>query len=155
MHLDANTDVHVLLRRECRTFTRYLTGRGPDAYVEKKYIEGHGVILRDAEPALPIDATLLRFAAAGVIRTRIADAYARIFRPHGPLRRKLIFLFAVLENSKEFHRDFTSGSDGTPWVAALRIAASLTVFLLALGAGVVRFAPQQWFVRAPRAGASE
>lgn len=147
---DVNSDSLARLRQECRTFTRYLCGRDPDSYVEKKYIEGDGVILRCTLPSLPIDEVLLRFASVSVMRARIADAYARFFRPHAVLRRKLIFMFAVLENSREFHRDFTSRADQTALNAAVRIAASVVVFLLLLGAGVLMFAPRQFLARAPR-----
>ncbi len=135
------------LRQECRTFTRYLCGRDPDDYVERKYVEGDAVVLAGASPVLAIDAQLTRFAAGGRVRARIADAYARIFRPHGLLRRKLIFLFAILENSKGFYGDFTAGGNSSLVVALARIGMSVAAFMLALAAGMLLFAPRQYFGR--------
>ena len=117
-------------------FTRYLVGRDPDDYVQRCYRDGHGRI-RSGGDAL--DAALLRSATGGPVRAQVADAYARIFRPRGALRRKLILLLAILENTPPTHRTLTAGSDGR-WVsAALRIAGALAVFGLALGAGFFRF----------------
>ena len=130
------------LRRECRIFTRYLTGRDPDEYVLEKYSSMQPAVRADATAHAAIDQALVRTASAGVFRARAADAYARIFRPRGLLRRKLILLFAILENSAAFHREFTSGGRGSLGHALIRVALSLLSFGLALAAGAVVFAPQ-------------
>jgi hypothetical protein len=93
---------------------------------------------------------LVRWAGAGLIRARIADAYGRIFRSRGLLRRKLILMLAILENSRGFHRDFTAGGRAAPFVAVLQIAGAVTMFALALGAGVIAFGPRQLLIRALR-----
>ena len=130
------------LQQECRTFTRYLMRREPDSYVIRKYVECHTAVLRDAPLALPIDSALVRFAGGGSFRARVADAYARMFRPHGLLRRKLILVFAILESSRAYHREITAGGDGNYWVAWLRIAGSIVGFLAALTVGIAVFLPQ-------------
>jgi nucleoside-diphosphate-sugar epimerase len=135
------------LPAECRAFTRYLTGRDPDDYVIGKYLAVQSAVLRGAPPRAPIDDALVSFAARGAYRARIADAYARIARPHGTLRRKLILLFAILENSRAFHRDFTAGGSGAAWLAVPRIALAVAAFALALGIGIVAFAPRQLLAR--------
>jgi nucleoside-diphosphate-sugar epimerase len=135
------------LERECRTFTRYLIGEAPDAYVLRKYIEGHAAVSCEPQNATPIDLKLIQFAAGGPIRARIADAYARIFRPYGLLRRKLIYTFAILENSAAYHRRFTSGGSGARWLALPRIGIAITAFMLSLAAGIVLFAPRQFLAR--------
>lgn len=129
------------LRQECRTFSRYLIAREPDSYVVQKYMECHIAVLRDAPATVPIDSALVRFARGGSLRTRIADAYARMFRPYGLLRRKLILVFAILENSRAHHREFTSGGDGKDWGAWLQIAGSMAAFLAAFAVGMVVFLP--------------
>lgn len=144
MRSDTNEE-QFRLQRECRTFTRYLMRREPDSYVVQKYVGSHTAILRDALTILPIDSALVRFAAGGPFRTRIADAYARIFRPHGLLRRKLILVFAILENSRAYHQEFTSGGSGKYWVAWSRIVSSVAGFLAVLILGIVLFAPHQFF----------
>jgi hypothetical protein len=140
-------DQQLALERECQTFARYLTHDVPGSYVVRKYVECHPVVLRHAPPSLPVDDAMLRFAAAGPYRTRIADAYARIFRPKSILRRKLILLFAILENSKGYHQQFTRGGDDVRWLAWWRISLSVTTFLAALCAGIVMFAPRELFAR--------
>jgi hypothetical protein len=139
------------LRGECRVFVRYLTGREAAAYVVDAYCRLHPAVLRDAPAALPIDSALTRIARTGPVRARVADAYARFFRPRCMLRRKLILAFSILENSHDSHRSFTSGGNDSLWSAVLRILTSLATFSLALAAGVAIFAPRQLLglMRAP------
>lgn len=143
-------------RRECLVFTRYLTGRDPDGYVIEQYVRMQQAVLSNEAAALPVDHALLAWASAGTYRARIADAYARLFRPRGLLRRKLILLFAILENSHAFHRDFTSGGSGSRTLAVLRIGTSVLTFAAALVLGVLVFAPRQLLSGAAgAAGAAE
>src|SRR5262245_30972246 len=101
------------LAAECRAFTRYLIGQDPDPYVVARYQDGHAAIpYRRSASRVPIDGALVLFASRGRVRARIADAYARVFRPHGALRQKLTLLLAVLENAPATHRRFTSGGNG-------------------------------------------
>jgi hypothetical protein len=90
-----------------------------------------------------VDEALVRFASGGPLRARVADAYARIFRPRGLLRRKLILAFAILESSRGFHEDFTSGHRGGGWSTWLVLARVGAGFALALGLGIVPFGPRQ------------
>lgn len=135
---------------ESSVFTRYLAGREPSDYVRQKYRDGHGAIpyrLRGGEDAL--DVALVVVARRGPVRTRIADAYARVFRPHGVLRQKLTLLLAILENSPDLHRRFTSGGQGM-LRAILAIAGSLLLFLLCFLAGLVFFGPVHRLLRSRR-----
>ena len=95
--------------RECVVFTGHLLGVAPDAYVKRKYAEAHDV-LGGLAPTDPFDAFLLRFASKHRVCTRLADAYARVFRPGSALRRKLIVLLAILETSPPSYRRST-----LPW----------------------------------------
>jgi len=140
---DATGESRPALERECRTFTRYLTGRDPNDYVTLKYTNGQRAVVRNAPAVSLFDAALVRFATLGPWRTRIADAYARVFCPRGVLRWKLILMIAILENTKGFHQNFTAGGDGSRPAAALRIAGAVTAFILALGAGVLVLGPRQ------------
>lgn len=101
------------LDTECRALTRYLIRRDPDAYIISRYQDGHRAIpYRVAGRRDPVDGALVLFAAHGGWRARVADAYARIFRPHGALRQKLTLLLAILENAPATHREFTAGGTG-------------------------------------------
>lgn len=125
-------------------FARYLSGREADDYVVRKYVELHPAAEQAAGSRHAIDDVLVRFAARGPVRARVADAYARIFRPHGLLRCKLVLAFAVLENSPGFHRPFTGGSGGSLVGGALRFVAAGTVFVLTLVVGVLLFLPARF-----------
>lgn len=136
-------------------FTRYLAGADPSEYVRSRYRDGHRSIpyrLTGDEDAL--DVALVVVARRGPLRTRIADAYARVFRPRGVLRQKLTLLLAVLENSPGIHRRFTAGGRGLV-PAALAIGANLLLFLVSFLAGLVLFGPIHRLLRgrrpAPRA----
>ena len=129
------------LRDECRLFTRYLVGRDPDGYVLDCYVRLQPAALGGTTAAAPADAVLLKTGRSGLVRLRLADAYARCFRPRCLLRRKLILTFAILENSARFHSQFTSGSGSSCPAALARLAASMMVFGLALVASLFVVAP--------------
>ena len=143
-----------LLRRECRAFTRYLVDAEPDAYIEARYVAAQPAVYAQPEPIEPLDLHLVEFAARGAWHTRIADAYSRLRRPRGLLRRKLILVFAILENSREFHARFTKGGDTHgKWSALVRVAMAVATFSLAAAAGCVLIGPRELFSRRQRAAA--
>ena len=128
-------------------FTRYLAGENPSDYVRQKYSDGHRAIpyrLQGNEDAF--DVALVITARRGPVRARIADAYARIFRPHGVLRQKLTLLLAILENSPRMHRRFTSGGRGI-LLAVPAIGGSLLLFLFSFLAGLALFGPVHRLLR--------
>jgi hypothetical protein len=128
------------LSAECRALSRYLTGRDPDAYVLARYEAGHRTIPYRRAGRNPIDGALVLFASKGPIRARIADAYARVFRPHGALRQKITLLLAILENAPATHRRFTSGGSGLA-AAIWGIAGALIGFGFSLLAGMLLLGP--------------
>jgi len=127
--------------QECIVFTRYLTGIAPTPYVIEKYraLQGAASALPDAADRL--DRRLLQVAVRGPVRARIADAYARIFRPAGTLRRRLVLTFAILESSPGFHTRFTHGTVQGFAAALAGVAASAVSFLLCMAAGLPLFGP--------------
>ncbi len=135
---------------ESRVFSRYLTGHDPSEYVRSRYREGHHAIpyRRSGYDALDIMLTLV--ASKGPRRARMADAYARFFRPHGVLRQKLTLLLAVLENAPGTHRSLTRGGRGLA-EALLAIAGGILAFGAALVAGMLLFGPMHPFLRGRRA----
>jgi hypothetical protein len=130
------------LRDECRLFSRYLLGREPDAYVLGRYVSLQPAAVNRAPTLTPLDFLLLKTARSGLFGLKIADAYARIFQPRGLLRRKLILIFAILENSRGFHSRFTSGASSSYVLTLVRIAAAVTGFGLALIASLVIIGPR-------------
>lgn len=126
---------------ECRLFTRYLVDREPDPYVLGCYVRLQPAALEGTTPLAPPDAVLLETGRSGLIRLRLADAYARVFRPQCLLRRKLVLTFAILENSPQFHSQFTSGVRSSYPAALARLAASMMAFGLALAASLFIVAP--------------
>ena len=130
------------LRDECRLFSRYLVGSDPDAYVLGRYVSLQPAASKGALTMTPLDFLLLKTARSGVLGLKIADAYARIFQPRGLLRRKLILMFAILENSRGFHSRFTSGASSSYLLALVRIAAAVMGFGLALSASLFVIGPR-------------
>ena len=129
------------LRNECRQFTHYLLGQYPDAYVLGQYLRLQPAAMKHVQSHAPVDTVLLRTARSSLRGLRIADAYARIFRPRCLLRRKLILTFAILENSGAFYARFTSGASSSLPLAAVRVAVSVMGFALALTASLFVIAP--------------
>lgn len=129
------------LSAECRALARYLTGRDPDPYVVARYQAGHYAIpYRRAGARTPIDGALVLFASKGRIRSRIADAYARVFRPHGALRQKITLLLAILENAPATHREFTAGGKGRA-TGVVAMAGALLGFGFCLVLGMLLLGP--------------
>jgi len=85
--------------KECRVFTKYLIGKNPTKYNEKKYIE----FIKKSKLTKKnrFDGILFNIALKSPIFTKICDAYSRFFFPNSILRKKLGTLFAILETSPE------------------------------------------------------
>ena len=126
---------------ECRLFTRYLVGRPPDDYVLDCYVRLQPAALHGTTAGATADKVLLNTAKWGLVGLRLADAYARVFRPRCLLRRKLILTFAILENSREFHSQFTSGASSSYPAALARLAASIATFGVTLLASLFVVVP--------------
>lgn len=112
---------------ECRVFSRYLARQEPTPYVLRSYQRLCQLDPLSAAPLPLIDRSMLTVARWGVLPARSADAYARMFRPYGPLRRRLILLLAILENSPPGDAPLQRASEGS----RTRIVAGVVVSLLA------------------------
>ena len=126
--------------RECVVFTGHLLGVAPDAYVKRKYAEAHRV-MGGLAPNDPFDVFVLRFAATHRFCTRVADAYARVFRPGSALRRKLIVLLAILETSPPSYRTIDAPVGGPKALLLLRLALRGSIALLSLLIGTLLLVP--------------
>jgi len=86
----------VQLERECRSYTRYLTGHHPTPYVIAKYLDFHqkmGIGVTGDR----FERLLVSISARGPVWTRLADSYASIWRKNSVLRKKLVIALALLE----------------------------------------------------------
>lgn len=127
-----------VLSRECRAFSAYLTGLPPTPYAVEKYQRGHGRIpYLHGGPADRVDAMLLGLARHGGLPLRCADTYARLFRPTGVLRQKLVLALAVLENSPPTHLRLNTAREGSPATTGLTLLGLGLGFTLCLLVGLV------------------
>lgn len=130
------------LRAEAIAGARYLTGEDPTGYVLACYERSHAAAAAgDDPPVVLVDAALDSLVRLGAFPARIADGYARWFRPFGPLRRRLILLLAILENSPPTDQPLNSAREGS----AVAVAGGMAVALLGSGVclvlGVVLLGP--------------
>lgn len=130
------------LLKECETFTSYLLGQEPTDYVVMKYRDGNAACGLD-RPGTRFDRVLLRAARAGRLGARAADSYARFFCRNSLLRKKLILLLAILENSAPSHRFIDGPEVGGRYRFYARMSAQGLAFVILLAAGTVVLLPLQ------------
>ena len=131
---------------ECDALARYLVGQPATGPMIAYYQRAHANIpYRTAGDLSAVDRALIRAAGGGTVLLRAADAYARFFRPTGPLRQKLTLCLAILENSPETHAGLNRTETGQRWRVLAGVALSGVAFLCSLGLGVVIFGPPQLF----------
>ncbi|HLH42018.1 MAG TPA: hypothetical protein VKV74_03450 [Bryobacteraceae bacterium] len=141
------------LERECITYAAYLSGTPPTPYLVEKYLDFHqklGETARPREKARTdaFDSFLVEVAARGALWTRLADSYARIFRPNSLLRKKLILVLALLECSPPSFERLDRVPAGGFAGAVLRLIAASVRFLAALIVGAALFGPVRlWMAR--------
>lgn len=131
-----------VLARECRTLFGYVFGGEPAPALVERYLAGHRALgARLRAPSDGLDGLLLRAARRGRLLARLADTYARLFRPGALIRRKLSLLVAIVESTPEG----ASAFDSPDAPAGLRFLGTAAVralgFALALAASVALFAP--------------
>jgi hypothetical protein len=128
--------------REARALARLLANVEPTDAMVAYY--RHALPSADAGASRPlhrVDVSLLESARGGPTAARVADAYARFFRPRGPLRRRIVLMLAILENSPEAHAALNSGVEGSFPVVAGRLVLTGVAGIACLLAGVLRFSP--------------
>lgn len=135
------------LDRECRVFTVYLTGQEPTAYVLAKYRDCHARV-QGLSPVEPFDRLLAAIAVCGPVAARFTDCYAARFRQHGPLRRKLVLILALLECAFPSARYLDGTSSAKPVWALLWMAWAVTGSMLMTLASVTVLLPADLALRA-------
>jgi hypothetical protein len=144
------------LERECVSFTRYLTGLMPSAYVTGKYKEFHRK--SDALAGLksdPFDQFLVETAARGPGWTRLADSYASRFRKGSALRKKLVVTLAILECAPPSFEVLDAVKGGGAAAAILRMGCGAAVYGACVLASLAIFLPARvWLARGGRTSAA-
>lgn len=120
------------LDREARVFCRYLIGQSADEYVMSRYSRAHeGSAMCADTQCGEFDRILLRFAASRPLFTRFADVWASLF-PTPILRKKLVLLLAILENSPAHFECFLKPPQSSRTVFVLTAAGVLLRFSVSL-----------------------
>ncbi len=132
------------LALECSALVRYLVGQPATAPMQAFYARAHATIpYRKGPPPVAVDDALVSAIGSGGVVLRAADAYARFFRPTGPLRQKLTLALAIVENSPETHAGLNRAAVGPRWRVLTDVALAGVGFLCCLGMGLLVFGPQQ------------
>lgn len=132
------------LAAECSALVRYLVGQAATPPMQAYYSRAHATIpYRSGEPLRGVDYALVSAIGTGGVVLRAADAYARFFRPTGPLRQKLTLALAIVENSPGTHATLNRAAVGPRWRVLGDVVLAGTGFLLCLGLGLLFFGPQQ------------
>lgn len=132
------------LAAECSALVHYLVGQPATAPMQAYYARAHATIpYRKGGPLAAVDDPLVSAIASGGVILRAADAYARFFRPTGPLRQKVTLVLAIVENSPETHAALNRAAVGPRWRVLTDVALAGVGFLLCLGLGLLVFGPQQ------------
>ncbi|MEN8154106.1 MAG: NAD-dependent epimerase/dehydratase family protein [Acidobacteriota bacterium] len=89
--------------RECKVFSNYLTGKDPSHFTSLKYLEFLNKV--DTETRDDFDSLLMKIGARSPFFAKIADGYSRFFYPQSTLRKKLGYLFAIIETSPKSYKN--------------------------------------------------
>ncbi len=109
-------------RAEAVTFAAYFGSSRPPAEVVARYelaLAGEAASTGDR-----FDDWLIGFARRNRIFTSLADAYARVARPYGQLRRHLTLMLALLETHGTTHAAYDRARPSNTAVAWVAIGAT-------------------------------
>lgn len=106
-----------MLAREFEAFARYLGTTTPPEAGAMAYTRAAASA---GTPGDRLDRWLLAMARGSTMGCSLADAYCRLARPYGVLRRRLVLALAVLESSSVTHAAYDSAiasRAATAWLA--------------------------------------
>ncbi len=118
---------------ECEILCRHLIGRPPPETVRARYDEGSDRLFSD--PAAP-GALAFAFALEHPWALGPLDACAALWAPASLVRRKLLFVLALLETTPELAGWFEARAQPFS-LAVLELAALGACFALSLAVGLV------------------
>ncbi len=127
---------------EARVFSKYLADVDASAYVLETY--SRLLPTADVSPAMqarPIERWQLIIARWGVAPLRVADSYARFFLPRSLLRRRLVLMLSILENSAGSERPLNSAYEGSLFAVILRLAVIGVVSVSCVLLGLLLLGP--------------
>lgn len=138
------------LEREGRILLAHLTNRDPTDYAIACYRRCRDAAAADDDG---LDTLLLRAACRRPWLAGPADAYARLARPAGGFRRRVVLALAIVENAPDTHGTLHP-RQAPPLSAWLALAGGLVVASCRLAAGIAWFGPAHlalWAGRGRRA----
>ncbi len=139
--------------REFAVYARYLGASGDMVRGGEYYAAAHESLPQN--DADRFDRWLVVVARAAPLTCGLADAYARMARPYGLLRRKLVLTLAVLESSPGTHAAFDTALESSTATAWLALAALGTGWVLRSAAALLLIGPLHLLAAIiPNAGAS-
>lgn len=127
---------------ECRVFAHLLADTDASPYVQHAYAKL--LATSDVSPLVRerlIERALLAVARQGTLAARVADGYARFFLPRSLLRRRLVLMLAILENSPGSERLLNSGDEGSMVGVGVRLMLTGIASVFCSIVGVVIFGP--------------
>jgi hypothetical protein len=127
------------LRTECERMCRYLSGSAPRSYVIDQYVQGHAARPDWFATRSGLDRTL-EVAARG-LPLRVIDTCSRFVAPGSVVRRKLVFLLAILENSPPTCDGFEAPDVSSPLEFYLRMIPRGILLVGALLIGILVLTP--------------
>jgi hypothetical protein len=137
-----STKLHVptvVLERECRAYTPYLTGQLPSRYIVEKYQDFHQKIGLSA--VQPYEQFLLAMSARGPEWARLVDSYVSFWRKDSVVRSKIVLTLALLECAPPSFESLDAVPDGG-WIGAvLRLASGAARYGLTLIVASILFTP--------------
>jgi len=129
------SDGTAAIDREAIGLTRHLIGQPPSEYLTLCYRRAHSGAAGGEDG---LDRLLIRAACGSRWLAAPADAYARLMRPAGGLRRRVTLLLAIAESAPDTHRHFVP-AQGSFIGGLLGLGWDLVRGGIALGAGVALF----------------
>lgn len=121
---------------ECDRFGRYLIGAPTPEYVRGWYEGGLSRFPDRFDARSRMDRVLLDLGCRGWMPLRAVDMAARFIAPGGALRRRLVFLTAILENSPDSFERYEAPDVGSRVGFFMGLAGRGVVSGLALVLGV-------------------
>jgi hypothetical protein len=129
------------LARECDVLCRFLVDAPATAHVRAAYARGHRSNPLLAARARGFDRVHVAVAAWHPLAARLADSYARLCRPAGVLRHKLVLLLAILESCAPSYEAFERPDGRSPAGVILALVWQSALFAITAAAALVLFAP--------------
>lgn len=128
------------LEKECSMFTNYLINYEPDNYIQKKYQQGQRAI-ENYKGAAFFDSLLLKVALKSLFLTKLVDIYTSIFYRKALIRKKMLFLLAILECRTSTYIQIDSANESSSFLLYLKLGYKAFVFLLWLVLSIIVFGP--------------